>query len=101
MAGSIRIHKPGSMEYKNLELAAVMMTKLSPRGYRYYVGDTFFDIGQNWMWTTILCDGGNFGGSQALYPGVHEEIVKGDIAEIEKAVLDIFNDKFYPDKQQT
>ncbi len=41
MAGSIRIHKPGSMEYKNLELAAVIMTKFSPRGYRYYVGDTF------------------------------------------------------------
>ena len=41
--------------YKNLRAVAAMLEATSPRGYRYEVRDVYFDYGQDWMWTTIIC----------------------------------------------
>ena len=94
---TIRAYEPGTNEHKRLEMAAAIMNIKSPRGYHYHVGDCYFDYGQDWMWTTILCDGsGGFGGYQALCPRDHEAIIMGN--NIEAAVDMVFNDKYCPDR---
>ena len=94
---TIKIYNPGTPEHDRLTKAAEIMTARSPRGYKYRVGVTYFDYGQGWEWTTILCDaaGDNLGGYQALNPREHEEILTGDI---EAAVASVFADKYCPDR---
>ena len=36
-----------SEEYKRLENFAKLLEQNSPNGWHYYVGDTYFDYGQN------------------------------------------------------
>lgn len=88
-------------EYKNLEFAAAAANLLSPKGYTYRVGDTYFDYGQNWKWTTLLVDdGGNWGGYQALNPREFEAIVEAETPEqILEIVREMFKDKFCPDRE--
>ena len=99
MTEHIKIYNPGTPAYDRLLTAAALMTERSPLGRKYYVGVTYFDFGQNWEWTTILCDGGNFGGYQALNPVDHEAIVCAETVEaIGKAVDAVFANKFCPDR---
>ena len=91
---TIKIYNPGTTEYDNLRRAAALMTAMSPKGYTYRVGVTYFDFGQNWEWTTILTDGGEWGGYQALCPRDHERIIMGDIEGGVKAAME---DKHCPD----
>ena len=90
----ISVFAKDSMERKQLEKAAKLMTEKSRRGYQYYVGETYFDFGQNWKWTTILTD--DF---QALYPTEQEAIILSDTPEeLEAAVDEYFRGKYCPDK---
>lgn len=99
MSNYIKTFRNDSPEYSALNRAAQIMTERSPRGYHYYVGDTFFDYGQNWVWTTILSDGGNWGGYQALCPRDQEAIIIAATPEaLEAAIERIFADKYCPDK---
>ena len=41
--------------YKNMVAVAAMLEATSVKGFHYYVNECYFDMGQNWMWTTILC----------------------------------------------
>ncbi len=96
MSKYIKIFAPDTAEYARLTEAAKRMTERSPLGYRYYVSDTYFDFGQNWLWTTIICDNhGDFGGYQALYPRQHEEILTGDL---DTAIDHYFTGKYCRDK---
>lgn len=99
MGEVITVFEENSWEREKLEQAAKLMTEKSPRHYRYYVGECFFDAGQNWMWTTILTDDGEYGGFQALYPVDQEAIFLSDTPEkLEAAVDKVFADKYCPDK---
>lgn len=99
MSTYIKTFNSDSNEYKALDKAAQIMTERSPRGYKYYVGDTYFDYGQNWCWTTILSDGGEWGSYQALCPRDQEAIITASSQEaLEKAIDRVFNDKYCPDK---
>lgn len=100
---AIKLYQNGSNEYKKLELAAAMLTYLSPNGYRYYVGETYFDYGQDWMWTTVLCDDhSKWGGYQALCPREQEEIVLANgIDDIKFVALHVLADKYCPDRKKT
>ena len=103
MSWSIRVYDEDSVEYGLLEKAAGVLTEKSPRRYRYHVGVTYFDFGQNWKWTTILCDTGKRGvtGSyQALCPRDHEMIILSDGSdESMNEIADvILGDKYCPDK---
>ena len=101
MSTFITTFEKGSEEYEKLQIAALMLTNRSPRGYRYEVGETYFDFGQDWMWTTILCRGDEWGGYQALNPREQEEIILSDTYdEMVKTVELIFTDKFCPDKKE-
>lgn len=95
MSSYIKTFSNDSPEFARLQRAADMLTEQSPRGYHYYVADTYFDFGQNWIWTTILCDGGEWGGYQALNPAEQAQIITGSIEEAIKAV---FADKYCPDR---
>ena len=67
--------KPGSFEHEQLRIAAEMLTNKSPGNNVYYVGDTYFDFGQNWKWTMILRADGSGWGYQAITPEQQEEII--------------------------
>lgn len=44
----------GSFERNNLEIAALFLTKFDTANRTYTVEDTYFDLGQNWKWTTLI-----------------------------------------------
>ena len=99
MSTFITTFEKGSEEYEKLQIAALMLTNRSPRGYQYHVGTTYFDFGQDWKWTTILCNGED-NIYQALNPREQEEIILSDTYdEMVKTVELIFTDKFCPDKK--
>lgn len=100
MSFAIKRFPKGSDEYKRLEAAAAMLNVKSPTKSRYYVGETYFDFGQDWMWTTVLCDSNSKwgGGYQALNPREQEEILMCDMAELDGITNDVLSDKFCPDK---
>lgn len=96
----IKTFKLGDPEFENLYKLADILTKKSPNKYVYYVGDTYFDLGQNWMWTTVLCRG-DWSSYQALNPREQEEaILANSDAELEKIADSVLSDKYCPDKKR-
>lgn len=93
----IKVFEAETPERERLEQAAKMMTAKSPRGYRYYVGETYFDFGQDWKWTTILRTGSEWGDVQALYPVDQLNIIERD--DLEAAVDEVFADKWCTDRR--
>lgn len=94
---------PGSREYKNMKMAAMVGEMLSPNHWEYRVESTYLDYGQNWVWTTIIVyNHRDFGGSyQALNPREWNEIV--DATEPEQIVTvmrEHFKDKYCPDRKE-
>lgn len=101
MSAFISTFKQESDEYLRLEIAALIMNRLSPNGWSYRVGETYFDFGQDWKWTTILCTGNKYGSYQALYPKQQEDIIMASgIDEMVSIVNGIFADKFCPDRKK-
>ena len=77
----IKKFEKDSKEYDLLKKAALMLTFKSPNRWDYYVGETYFDFGQNWKWTTVLCSTGEkgcLGSYQALSPRDQEMICVSD-----------------------
>lgn len=71
----IRKFTAGSPEDMRLTEAAAMMTDRSPNHWRYLVSVTYFDFGQGWEWTTIICrrpDGTEY---QAFTPRDQERVI--------------------------
>ena len=82
----------GSEEYRKLETVAELLNMGSPNGYHYHVEKIFFDYGQNWKWTTILCEG-NGSEWQALCPREQEDIIFADtIKDLARVARKILND---------
>ena len=77
----------GTKEYKNLVAVASLLNAISDNGY--YVGETYFDYGQDWVWTTIMYHS-KWGDVQALYPRQWEEILlAGSIEELAKIAKEL------------
>ncbi len=92
----IRTFTPDTPEYNRLTRAAKVLTEASPQKFTYKVEETFFDFGQNWMWTTIICyrpDGESY---QALYPADQEAILTSD--NLIAALAQISQGKYWLDK---
>lgn len=99
MSKFITEFKYGTEEYEKLQIMALMLMNRSPNGYRYYVGSTYFDFGQDWKWTTVLCGGDRYGSYQALNPREQEEIILATTYdELVKIAESILSDKYCPDK---
>ena len=75
---AIKLFPSDSDECKRLVQASKMLTIASENGSVYKVEDIYFDMGQNWWWTTIICyakDGSSF---QALSPKEQEDLLFAD-----------------------
>lgn len=92
----IRIFTPDTPEYKRLERAAKILTAASPRKFTYKVEDTYFDFGQNWLWTTIICYRPSGESYQALYPADQEAILTTD--NLIATLAQISQGKYWLDK---
>ena len=86
--------KDDSNDYYRLEMFCKMLNRDSPNGHIYVIKDVYFDIGQNWMWTTIIDKTAN---CQILSPRDWLEILNEErpLSDIEK---DFFEDKYCQDK---
>lgn len=83
-------------EYKNLEDFAAMLTDRSPNKHVYKIVDVYFDIGLDWMWTTII---DNTTDCQVLNPRMWIDIVNRDIS-YRDLVNEFFSDKYCLDKKE-
>lgn len=93
----IRQYAPNSDEVVRLTVASEELTRQSRKCIKYYVGDTWFDFGQRWMWTTILAHDpdSNLGDYQALCPRDYEKILYS--LDIPATVAEIRADKWWRD----
>ena len=69
----IKVYGEGTPERDNLEKAAYLFTRYTGKPHK--VEDVYFDLGQNWMWTTISREDDFWGGIQILYPADYEGII--------------------------
>lgn len=76
---AIKIFNRGSDEYNKLEAAAMLLDTFT--GKEHYVGETYFDYGQDWKWTTVLQTSKEWGGVQVLTPRAQEDIITASNAE--------------------
>ena len=93
MAEIIRVYNPDEDAYNRLERCATVLTAMSPTGKKYYVADTYFDFGQNWMYTCVSYDDPNWGGVQALNPRDYEKVLTYD--NLSEAIFEIITDKYW------
>lgn len=93
----IKEYPKNSPEYKRLETACALLNCYNK--YTYTVENIYFDAGQDWMWSTIVCHTGSSGvlGSwQVLSPKDHEKIVTAANPEqLGKAVDDVMHDEYF------
>ena len=68
--GNLRILEKTEQAYKNMEAVCAMLNALCKTDTEYWVGETWFDHGQGWRWTTII----NNHRTQVLNPREWEEI---------------------------
>ena len=92
----------GTPEREQLYKAAKLLMEKSPNRWEYFVGETWFDYGQRWAWTTILCEETNGTVYQALSPRTQAAIITArNDAELEQAELVFVNESSmgleYPD----
>lgn len=98
MTESIRMYNKGTEGYNRLQRAAKKLTEASPRKRKYFVGNTYYDLKQSWMWTTVLCET-QYGAYQALTPAIQSRIVSAATdGEIDAAVKSVLDDPHCPDK---
>ena len=88
--------KVGTKEYKNLVAVAKMLEAVSEKGAKYDVCAVYFDLGLDWMWTTISRKDEEWGGVQVLSPRQWEMIIFADNAtQLAEAVDNIRSDKYF------
>ncbi len=97
MTELIRTYSANTEEVKRLKLACYELEQISPYSTRYTVEDVYFDLGQDWMWTTIIAHHLSGGTWQALCPRDFERILLSD--DIRKTCEEITSDKWWYDPQ--
>ena len=96
MSAFISTFKPGSYEHEQLRIAAELLTQKSPTKTDYKVGETYFDYGQNWKWTTILALSPKLGVYQALTPREQEQVILSH--DLNATTDEYFTDRLCLDK---
>jgi hypothetical protein len=95
----IKMYKKGSQEYKALESAAALLTAVANRT-TYKVEGVYFDIGQGWMWTTVVAYRDDGVSWQALTPREHNLITDGGtLNDIHDAVAMVLASAYNPDNK--
>lgn len=96
MNNLLKTYEYGTPEFERLSIAAQVLTAISPHKYKYRVEDTYFDFGQDWMWTTIIAyrpDGESY---QALDPVRHVQILNSE--NLLWTLSEIIQNKYWLDK---
>ena len=94
-----RIIPMATKEYERLEAAAKLLEATSKNYFTYTVRETYFDYGQGWKWTTIICDDNSYNSWQVGSPRMWEMVITAEtVADIAKAVEEIQAGKFFKDK---
>lgn len=95
-----KVFQEGSIEIGKLRFAAYLMENKSPNHWRYVVSDTYFDVGQKWMWTTVIRQGDTSTG-QAFTSAWQKKILSAEtFKEIDEIVNQYFADKYCYDKKK-
>lgn len=81
-------------EYFRLEMFCKILNRDSPNKCHYEIEDIYFDVGQDWLWTTIV---NKTKGCQILSARQWESIIL-DKVDIEIMEEEIFTDKYSQDK---
>lgn len=82
--------------YDKLNSVANVLTTFSKNNATYVVRDVYYDLGLDWMWTTICREG--YSECQVLSPREWEDIIfSSNVNELAKAVEDIQNGKYFND----
>ena len=84
-----------SPQRDSLEIAAKLLTRFNRKNYIYHVGETYFDFGLDWSWTTILAhDAANAERTwQALSPKEWKDIIEASTSdELMKAIVDFMKE---------
>ena len=66
-----RVIEVGTKEYKNMMAVAKMLEAISSNGIRYEVENCYFDIGQDWMQTTIIAHNDKESGILSSYQAIN------------------------------
>lgn len=95
----IKIYKTHTIEYKKIELMLKALNILKEQYFldvEFYISDVYFDYGQNWMWTTILCKYkdciGLNSSYQILNPNDYEKILLGNENDFVETYKSLKND---------
>lgn len=86
----IKTFEPSSKEYRRLELVSETMNLFSSLETK--VETVFFDLGQDWKWTTIATvpeKGRESRGFQILSPRQHRDVVEGSLEELHAVALEL------------
>ena len=95
----IKTYKPHTIEYKKIELMLKALNILKEQYFldvEFYISDVYFDYGQNWMWTTILCKYKNVMDMQSSYqilnPAQYEKILFQEMTGFVEVYEELKND---------
>ena len=91
----LQTYAPDSVNYDILSCAAIMMTHMDTNNNRYFVQDTYFDFGQDWLYTTIIKENLNetsqiLRTSQALCPNDQKTLLNDGFEKIYENVQKYF-----------
>lgn len=90
-----RVLNKNEAEYRRLQAAASLLQAYNKNGFTYEVKDVYFDFGQDWMWTTIVCYG-NDSSWQALSPREWTEITcAATMEQLVSEVVNMTHDRFF------
>lgn len=82
--------------YNKLNAVASVLTACSKSNATYVVRDVYYDLGLDWMWTTICREG--YRDCQILSPRQWEDIILADsVDDLFKCVNDIRHGKWFCD----
>lgn len=84
-----KVLQEDSTEYYRLELACKILNRDCPNHNNYIIKVVYFDLGQDWKWTTIVNTTESY---QVLSPRMWSEIIN-DLRPIEDIIFDIFHRK--------
>lgn len=83
-------------EYQNLLAVAAMLQAVSEHKCRYIVEDVYFDLGQDWAWTTICREG--YMDCQILSPRQWDMICSSNTLEdLYNAIKEVKNGSYFND----
>ena len=96
MSKNIAVWSKDTIEYKRLELLKSLLNVIVAQEKLplfLTIENTYFDLSQDWIWTTIIVyKNGEHDSYQLLYPANHEKVIWGDIYDILEVAQEIKND---------